>query len=183
MAKRKQLSTIEQTVLGIVWLIGPCTTYGVMRELKSSSSTYYRNRAGTTYPTVERLVKGGLLDYCEEGVGARKERRLVITSAGVSQLTEWLKPPTPEAEIRFSRDLLRLRINFLGALPRELRQPFLTSARATLESFLQECEAVVAGDGEDADPFVLLANRGVIHETRARIAWLDEITPIILSLP
>lgn len=173
---------MEQTVLGIVWQIGPCTTYAVMRELSASSSTYYRNRAGTTYPIVERLVKSGLLDYGGDPAGPRKDRLVHVTEAGKTSLALWLDPPIPQAEIGQTRDLLRLRIYFLSALAPAKRKEFLRQSRMALVNHLAACEEACREHQQLTDPFVSLADLGAVYETKARIAWIDEITPTILGL-
>jgi hypothetical protein len=61
MVARTKLSPIEYTVLGIAWKRGPCTTYALMKEMSSSTSTFFKNRASTIYPLVERLIKMGQL--------------------------------------------------------------------------------------------------------------------------
>ena len=177
--KAKQLSTMEHTVLGIVWQSGPCTTYAVMKELRSSGSTYYRDRAGTTYPIVERLVGAKLLRY-QKATGTRGDRQIETTALGIKRLREWLSPPIPLAEVGLMRDLLRLRVFFLAALEPAERKAFLTQARITLEEHLAQCSASI---GAHSDPFVRLADLGAVRETEARIAWIDEITPAILALP
>ncbi len=180
--RKKRYSTMENTVLGIVWQQGPCTTYAVMRELKASNSTFYRNRAGTTYPIVERLIKSGDLGFVDAKIGSRKDRLIEVTEAGVSCLLEWLKPPIPEQEVGLTRDLLRLRVYFLGALSRNLREAFLKESKRALEAQLAACELEVERHKHLEDPFVVLADLGAVHETRARISWIDEITPVILEL-
>lgn len=179
---RTQLSTMEHTVLGILWQCGPCTTYAVMRELSASSSTYYRNRAGTAYPIIVRLVKGGLVRHAGDEVGSRKERLLEVTDNGLLKLQEWLAPPIPAAEIGQTRDLLRLRMYFLGALEPAHRARFLDDAKASLLLHLAGCEQAMQDHSSLADPFVALADLGAVHETRARLAWLEEITLVVLSL-
>ena len=57
---------MEYTVLGIAWKRGPCTTYALMMELSTSTSTFYKKRAGTTYPLVERLIKNVYLQQSAE---------------------------------------------------------------------------------------------------------------------
>ena len=75
---RKRLSAIEYTVLGIAWKRGPCTTYALMKELASSTSTYYKARAGTAYPLVNRLVKQALLVHADH-LGPKRETLIEVT--------------------------------------------------------------------------------------------------------
>jgi len=177
----RSLSPMEHTVLGIVWQSGPITTYAIMGQMRASGSTYYRDSAGTTYPIARRLEQAGLI--CDSGMdsGTRKERLLEITESGREALRGWLSTPVPMSEIAFMRDLLRLRVFFLGALPTDLRAAILHEARNTLEEHLLVCESGVLAAQNRDDPFISLASLGAVYETKARIAWLDEITPRILG--
>lgn len=182
-SEEKKLSTMEHTVLGIIWQVGPCTTYAVMKELRASGSTYYSDRAGTTYPAVERLIAAKLVAHSDSKTGSRNERLIKVTAAGTACLRKWLAPPVPSAEVWLTRDLLRLRVYFLGAIKKEQRKEFLDEARAALVEHLVHCEGAMKGHENLGDKFSSLADLGAVYETRARIAWLDEIRPKVLALP
>jgi len=55
-------------------------------------------------------------------------------------------------------------------------------AKVALQAHLNECELAMESHKRLDTPFVALADCGAVHETRARIAWLEEITREILSL-
>ena len=174
---------MEHTVLGIIWQYGPCTTYAVMKELRASGSTYYSDRAGTAYPAVERLIAAKLVAHSDKKTGSRNERLIKVTPAGVACLRKWLAPPVPSAEVWLTRDLLRLRVYFLGALKKEQRNEFLVDAKKALTVHLEHCEASMKEHTEEGGEFTSLADLGAVYEARARIAWLEDIAPKILALP
>ncbi|HWD38451.1 MAG TPA: PadR family transcriptional regulator, partial [Fimbriimonas sp.] len=138
---KPQSSTLEYTVLGIFCNLGPCTTYAVMRELAASPSTYYRKRAGSIYPTVQRLLKQGLIEEVSEA-GPRQDTQIKVGEAGVAHLREWLSFPISMAEVAHTVDLIRLRFFFLAALSAEERIRFVEEALVLTREHLRKTEEV-----------------------------------------
>ena len=163
----RKLSTLEQTVLGIVWLRGPCTIYAVMRELESSESSYHRSRASTAYSVAKRLTGFGLIEPESGG-----EASVQITAVGKEALMAWLTPPVPMADVAHSADLLRLRFFFLGALPPEARLRFIDEAIISLEDLSLRAEGLVEQNEQIGEYFGALATVSMVLETQARIQWL-----------
>jgi len=172
----RHLTPIELTVLGITWKRGPFTTYALMREFQSSTSTYFSSRASTIYPLVSRLEQRGLLRSVEES-------RIEITEEGLSQLRAWLGDPVPQDDLAHTADLLRLRTFFLAAVSSEQRVTFIDQALADLRTYLHRCELSAKRDGDLGDPFSALASQGVVFETKARIEWLESVRTALLELP
>lgn len=173
------LSTTDYTVLAIIWRDGPCTTYVVMRDLASSPSTFYRNRASSTYRVAQRLTDLGLVEQVDEDVGSRGERLIQVTPDGLEALRSWLSPPIPRVEIAHTIDLVRLRMFFLKALPPEERLRFVDDAIA----FLRELEAANEERVEKpTDPFQEMGSLGTLLETRARIEWLERVRERLTEL-
>ena len=170
----KKLSAIEFTVLGIAWKRGPCTTYAIMKELASSTSTYYKSRAGTAYPIVTRLFREGLLAY-EESKVIRGDRLVLVTPAGEGELRQWLADPIGLEEVSHTMDFVRLRVFYLGASSPEEREAVLDNALSSLKRHLDECTIAAAEYARIGDVFSVLATEGVMFETRARIEWIHEI--------
>lgn len=175
---REKLSTSEYTVLGLVWRDGPCTTYAVMKELASSASTFYRNRAASTYRVAQRLIDLGFLELDGDEIGTRGDRLIKATAKGQAELQRWLSPPLPKVEVDHTIDLVRLRVHFLAALPPADRAAFVDEALNAAKARLQELEE--AAPAEDA--FEALGSLGLIHETKARIAWLEEVKEALPNL-
>lgn len=173
---------MEYTVLGIAWKRGPCTTYTLMMELSSSTSTFYKKRAGTTYPLVERLIKNGYLDQSSE-TGARGERLVEITDTGLTAVSGWLTGPIEFGEAAHTVDFLRLRTFYLGAIPPADRVAFLDGSIEQLRAHEASCQEAIVRYREMGDEFSSMATEGVLYETRARIAWLTDSRERFLSLP
>ena len=170
----RRFSTMENTVLGIVWKRGPCTTYSVMKELQASTSTFFRDWAGTVYPIVNRLLKSGYLG-CKRKRGSRGEKMVHITESGNFQLKIWLTGEVEAPEVAQTVDLLRLRVFYLAAIEPSQRFQFIDDAVLKLEAHKLHCEEAVKSYRSMDDKFSALATEGVIHETTSRIEWLKSL--------
>jgi len=179
MVSSAKLSTTEYTVLGLVSVNGPCTTYVVMKELASSASTFYRNRAATTYRVVQRLIESHLLEPVGEELGARGDRLINITPLGLEELRAWLRPPIAKVEVDHTIDLIRLRIYFLSVITPAERALFLDAAISALSTRVSEYEEL----SHVPDPFDSMANLGGLLETQARLKWLHSIRSRLLAIP
>lgn len=156
------------TVLGMVWLRGPCTIYAVMKELSASASTYYKSRAGTAYSVSKRLLKLELITQSADD-------SVSITSAGEAVLREWTGPHVPMMDVGHSADLLRLRFFFLEILPRDDRLRFVDGSIQSLLEFEKRCEELIPKNQAIGDFYGALATVCSILETRARIEWLMKV--------
>lgn len=167
----RDLSTLEQTVLGMVWLRGPCTTYSVMKELSDSISDYHQSRAGAVYSVAARLRGKGLITA---------EGHLVeVTPEGLAELQAWLRPPIRPGDLGHSADLVRLRFFFLGALEPAERLAFVDHCREGLTQHLQACRDLLAENEAIGDYFGVLATASGVLETEARIAWLGLVRELV----
>ncbi|MBX7133161.1 MAG: hypothetical protein K1X67_10840 [Fimbriimonadaceae bacterium] len=171
---RRNLSTLEYTVLGYAWLRGPCTTYAIMKELSQSESTYHQSRAGTAYSIARRLVGFGLLDQDESG-------SVTISSAGLAELQAWLTPPIPREDVAHSADLLRLRFFFLGAVDQATRLAFIDAAIEDLHAFLKRCRDLLPKNEALGDYYGVLATTSTLLETKARIHWLQLVRNLVVD--
>ena len=66
----------------------------------------------------------------------------------------------------------------IGALPAERRQSFVEESINSLRKHLALCEELVASHPESDDPFIALAELGLVYETKARIDWLDKVNEL-----
>ena len=169
--KKRKLSSLEQTVLGLVWLRGPVTIYAVMKDLSLSESSYHKSRAGAAYSVAKRLIDFGLICHAEADKG-KEEKRVVITDQGSASLKEWLSPPVPMGDVAHSADLLRLRFFFLEALDLEARLEFIDKSILSLEELKGRSEALIAENQKIGEYYGAVATLSFILEADARIRWL-----------
>lgn len=176
------VTTLEATVLGMVFLRQPCTIYEVMRELEESESSYHRSRAGSAYSVANRLLKDGYLESVTSGSSSAR-RTVKLSESGRDRLQGWLAPPVPMADVAYTVDLVRLRCFFLGALQPDDRRRFIDETIGRLEEFGQRCEALVRANQGIGDYFGVLAAAATVVETQARIQWLRAIRDLVEAVP
>lgn len=171
--KKRNLTSIEMSVLGLTWLRAPCTVYAVMKELSGSASSYHRSREGTAYSVAKRLVEAGFLRHEDE--------KLTVTPSGLNQLQQWIAPPTPMQDISHSADLIRLRFFFLGAVDAETRLAFIDAAETGLRDFLERCKDLIDENQVIGDWFGALATMSSVMETESRLRWLAMVRECALN--
>src|SRR4051812_8987838 len=55
------INQLDAVVAGVIWRDGPITAYRIREVFKQSLSPAWSSSAGTIYPTVGRLIRGGLV--------------------------------------------------------------------------------------------------------------------------
>ena len=174
----RELSELEGCVLGHLWKHGPTTAYAVRKEFLNSPSSHWSGSAGAIYPLLERLEKRRLVASREGARGDRAHWTYELTEPCRKALLGWLAPSVASDIVSIAPDPLRTRMYFLGALTARRRAAFLTNARAQLVEHIKAIEAVPA-----TDPYDLLAIRGAVRATRARIAWLNDVERSLAEHP
>lgn len=176
--KKRKLSSLEQTVLGLVWLRGPVTIYAVMKDLSLSESTYHKSRAGAAYSVAKRLIDFGLIRHTEGEVAGR-EKKVAVTEEGAAALREWLSPPIPMGDVAHSADLLRLRFFFLEALDPQTRLDFIDHSILSLQEMKERSEGLIAENQRIGEYFGALATLSFILEAEARLKWLKLVRGLV----
>lgn len=180
MARRKSdadvrsLSSLELSILCLIWLRAPCTPYAVMRMIAEARSSYYKSRAGSVYTVVRRLESFGLLAPDTEN-----PRQIRVTPAGESELRDWISRPISEEDLMHTVDWVRSRLFAAQLLPPAERGRVVDDAIAGLERVRETAVALTHKNEEIGEPFGVLATLGFVYETQARIDWLRHIRPYI----
>lgn len=171
MARRRPLTELEGTVLGVVRARQPCTAYQIRREFTDSPSPYWSGSAGSIYPLIARLERAGLLQARAAATGARRSRMVRLTAAGRAALVRWIGPPVPREVVGVPPDPLRTRIPFLSALSPAARQRFLDEVELGILEMLKRAQEDLASGGHGDEDFAPMA-RAAIAMQRARLAWV-----------
>ena len=169
------LSEMEHVVLGIIWKKGPCTPYLVRKEFITSPSPHFSGSEGAIYPLVRRLEKRGLLTSKADRTGQRPRRLFRITQTGSTALRRWLRPPLADDVAAPGHDPIRTRLYFLAALSAAKRSVFLDDSEHRLRNQIPILQAHIRDYIRIDDVFAECAARGMLHATRARIAWITEV--------
>lgn len=180
MARRKSdadvrsLSSLELSILCLIWLRAPCTPYAVMRMIAEARSSYYKSRAGSVYTVVRRLESFGLLASNPEN-----PRQIIVTPAGEAELKAWIAGPISDEDLMHTVDWVRSRLFAVQLLPPAERLRVIDDAIVGLERVLATARAMTHKNEEIGEPYGVLATLGFVYETQARIDWLRHIRPYI----
>ncbi len=165
----RRLSTLEFTVLGILWKTGGATAYAVTQEFSQSETSAYRSGAGSIYPLLNRLDKAGLVE------SAGKGEDFTLTPEGLETLQSWYQAPLPDEGFTCLLDPMRSRIYFLRSVPPDQRDTFIKEALDGMKLLAAKCERLLESFKAHGDEFSILATEGTLSETKARIKWLKKI--------
>lgn len=177
----RKLSTLEFTVLGVVMKRGPCTGYAVVAEFAGSTGSIYRSGASSVYPLLDRLERAGLV--AGKRSSGRGEKQYEITDEGMAQLRRWFILVPSGDDFSCSLDLLRSRTYFLRVLRPDERERFFEDALAGLKRLVDQCAAKVREYETTGDPYSVMAMKGAVAETKARIQWLRQCRESSRNLP
>jgi DNA-binding PadR family transcriptional regulator len=176
----QERTELENCVLGVVWLRGPCTAYMVRLEFLASESSHWTGSAGSIYPLVRRLAAAGLIRSRHRKWGSDGKREYSITRAGKSVLRRWIGPPLPPWTAAPAFDPLRTRLSFLGALEPSRRKKFLAEGLRNLDAELEVVRKKARELDRTREPFEYLVVLGTIYELEGRKKW---IRAIVRQLP
>ncbi|MBV9497154.1 MAG: PadR family transcriptional regulator [Acidobacteria bacterium] len=177
----REATELESTVLGVVWLRGPCTAYVVRQEFLLSGSAHWSGSAGAIYPLLARLEQHGLIKAKESEWGRGSKKEYSVTRRGMTALRSWIGPPLPEWTAAPTFDPVRTRLSFLGALQPEQRAEFVAEAQRNLERELGRIRALVTSFRVQDDPYEYLSLVGTVHELEGRQRWLEEVARVVSS--
>ena len=177
------MTELEGSVLGVVWLRGPCTAYVVRLEFLRSASSHWSGSAGAIYPLLRRLHQQKLLRSRRHTWGNGKKELYEITRKGIAALHAWMGPPLEAWTAKTTFDPVRTRFSFFGALSPAKRRRFLSEARANVAAELKEVERALASIDRKTERYDYLEILAVVYELRAREQWLDAAARCILAAP
>lgn len=171
----RDLSRLDLAVLGLVSKGAPCTAYWIRRQFQASPSSFFSGSAGAVYPAMRRLKERGLVKGETKRDGRRRSVEYRLTARGRKALESWLLPPFPLEDVAFTMDPIRTRVHYLSVLSPAERRCFIDEALAHARRRVTIVEAESEQRRELGDEFGYLGGRGVVHEARARVRWLEEL--------
>jgi len=171
-ALNRETTELENCVLGVVWLRGPCTAYVVRQEFVASQSSHWSGSGGAIYPLLQRLENAGLIAAVQAVWGSGKKKTYRVTKRGEETLRRWIGPPLPEWTAAPTFDPVRTRIAFLRAIPPARRRAFVSAALENLQKEIDVAQALLA---EPRELFDRLGILGVLYELEGRRKWLQSV--------
>ena len=176
---RKELTELEQCVVGVVWRDGPMTAYEIALMFSTSLSSYWSGSAGAIYPLVERLRKRGLLQASKGARGRTRRTLFTTTQRGVEALRSWIAPPLPLPAGAPSFDPIRTRLFFIEVLPKALWPGFLDDAEKVILAQLAAVKERRRLNIESGQFTESLGDLGATYELQARLRWLREVRKLL----
>ena len=164
------LTPTSYVVLGVVSLLGPCTSYEMEQWVSTSLGHFWAFPRSQLYSEPARLVAAGLLDEEREQTG-RRRRRFAVRPEGRAALQAWLAVPEGRGtEIR-DLGLLRLFFGSAAADPADVA----ASARAQAQTHRDKLATYEQLQALDLEPHVAATLRlGVAYE-QAAVAFWDSV--------
>ena len=157
---------------------GPKYGLRLQNEFQSRTGEVWPLNVGQVYTTLQRLERDGLVETDAEG--ERSQKRYRITSAGVEELTGWLRTPPdlvppPRAELVI-KVLVALQVP--GIDVHEILQVHRRHAIEVMQRYTQ----VKAAAAEDDVPLALVAD-AELFRLEAIVRWLDAADVRLKRLP
>lgn len=168
----RELTELERTVLGVVWLHEPCSAYTVRRDFLGSTSAYWSGSAGAIYPVLARLEELGLVRATEHPWGQRTKKEYAISPRGRRELEEWIRPPLEPWTAAPTFDPVRTRIVFLELLDPAARRRFIDEAEGNLREKIAEARRIRPTKEATMSRYDYYSFVGTIFELEGRLRWL-----------
>jgi PadR family transcriptional regulator AphA len=182
-----KLTSTSYAILGMVGLLGECTTYELGKGMQGSFDYFWPRARSLIYAEVKRLADLGLLASRREYVGKRPRTIYSITPLGREALAVWLSTPPKTFALEFE-GLLRVYLAPFGRRDDLLRA--LETVAEQAETMLRVGSAFRRSYLDGTSPFMdqvhirallndmLLNYAELIHEWSARSiatvrAWDD----------
>jgi DNA-binding PadR family transcriptional regulator len=150
---------------------GPKYGQRLQNEFESRTGRVWPLNVGQVYTTLQRLERDGLVETDDgEGARSRKQKRYRITSAGDSELADWLR--TPPDLVPPPRDELVIKVLVALQIPGIDIHELLQVHRRHVIEVMQRYTRIKAEAAEDDVALALVAD-AELFRLEAIVRWLD----------
>ena len=157
---------------------GPKYGLRLQSEFESRTGEVWPLNVGQVYTTLQRLERDGLVEAT--GEGERSQKRYRITSAGASELSQWLGNP-PDL-VPPPRDELVIKVLVALQVPGIDVHELLQVHRRHVIETMQRYTQVKAAAREDDVPLALVVD-AELFRLEAIVRWLDAADVRLKRLP
>ena len=157
---------------------GPKYGLRLQSEFESRTGEVWPLNVGQVYTTLQRLERDGLVEAT--GEGERSQKRYRITSAGASELSQWLGNP-PDL-VPPPRDELVIKVLVALQVPGIDVHELLQVHRRHVIETMQRYTQVKAAADEDDVPLALVVD-AELFRLEAIVRWLDAADVRLKRLP
>lgn len=176
MDKDEARTSTAEALLGVLSLRS-MSGYQIRLQIEESIGNFWRESYGQIYPTLKRLLGEGLVRMESAGGGRAESKVYSLTEAGRERLVEWIGTPSTR---QVPRNEVLLKLFFGGLVAIEVVREQIGAFRRLHEGELRRLtemeEDLTRRRGRDARlPFWLMTLRYGVAESRAMVAWADEV--------
>ena len=148
---------------------GPKYGFRLQNEFEARTGEVWPLNVGQVYTTLQRLERDGLVET-DDGEAQRSRKRYRITTAGSSELAEWLR--TPPELVPPPRDELVIKVLVALQVPGTDVHEILQVHRRHVVETMQRYTRVKASAGADDVALALVAD-SELFRLEGIVRWLD----------
>ena len=170
---QRELTDLEGMLLASIWREQPCSFYWIKKLMDQSPTGGNRDRAGSIYPAINRLVKYELVTKTRVKTDGRGTNILECTDKGIEKIREWvldIKPP-----MCFPIDPIRTKSFFLGALTKEEQKLWLEKAKQACVEQMETIQQFESLTEEKADDYSDIGHSLARAVVKARLTALKKV--------
>ena len=149
---------------------GPKYGLRLQSEFESRTGEVWPLNVGQVYTTLQRLERDGLVEADGEGEQSRKQKRYRITTAGIRELSDWLR--TPPELVPPPRDELVIKVLVALQVPGTDVHEILQVHRRHVIETMQRYTQVKALAAQEDTVLALVAD-AELFRLEAIVRWLD----------
>lgn len=168
-------TTTAECLLGLLSL-GPMSGYDLRRLTERSTANFWSESFGQIYPSLKRLMEGGLVAMKEQRTDGQRLRKVYrLTGEGRARLKEWLAEP---CGVQVRREELLLKLFFGDRAPRGAMRAAVEERRERLRAELERYAAFrkeIASEAgrHPAAPYWMLTLECGVVEATAALGWCE----------
>lgn len=194
------MATKKKTQFAVLGLLtwNDLSGYDIKKLVDVGLSHFWTENYGQLYPTLEQLVRNGLVRKSKQRKSGQRERFVyTITPAGKKLVGDWIRGPTDPPAVR---NELQLKLFLSASSPKQsirLIRRYQTQQEAQLDEYRRSEHVlrVVAEEGQEVEELdkilaisartarqkrrqvraFLITLRHGIKVTEARLAWCEEV--------
>jgi DNA-binding PadR family transcriptional regulator len=133
------LTNIEAMLLSYLIMLGPSTSYDIIKLLRNSANKAISPETGVVYPAIRNLGKKGCIEGEMVVQTSRPNKTLwTVTDDGRARFREWVEKPVTAEVYRTSRAVFETKCVYAAKAGLDQRRAFVESQRAILVGYQQE---------------------------------------------
>jgi DNA-binding PadR family transcriptional regulator len=172
---------LEFAILGLLHE-APMHGYELRKRLHDLLGTLRAFSYGSLYPTLRRLLRGGLIaeespesdveDRAARTWGRRAKRVYKLTAEGKERFAQLLADTSPQT---WDDEGFGVHMAFFSRTPAEVRMRILEGRRRRVEERREGLRAAMARAGEQIDRYTRELHRLGLESSEREVRWLNEL--------